>query len=65
MNIDSFKGLCIKVGRGQGDGNVGRVCGDLGLGDEGLEDIKYGMRGRVGRGLGDVKNRDAGDARCE
>ena len=31
-------GLCIKVGRGQGDGDKGtgtsgRVCGDLGLGD--------------------------------
>ena len=43
--------LCIKVGRGQGDGDMGRVCGDLGLGDEGLGDVKYGTRGR-----GDVKN---------
>ena len=28
--------LCIKVGRGQGDGDIGtsgHVCGDLGLGD--------------------------------
>ena len=33
--------------------------------DEGLEDIKYGTRGRVGRGRGDVKYRDAGDAGCE
>ena len=38
---------------------------DLGTRDEGLEDIKYGTRGRVGRGRGDVKNRDAGDAGCE
>ena len=33
---------------------------DLGTRDEGLEDIKYGTRGRVGRGRGDVKYRDAG-----
>ena len=39
--------------------------GDLGTRDEGLEDIKYGTRGRVGRGRGDVKYRDAGDAGCE
>ena len=41
--------LCIKVGRGQGDGDIGTcVCGtwDLGTRDEGLEDIKYGARGR-------------------
>ena len=38
---------------------------DLGTRDEGLEDIKYGTRGRVGRGRGDVKYRDAGDAGCE
>ena len=67
--------LCIKVGRGQGDGDIGtRVWGlgtwgrkteDLGMQDEGLEDIKYGTRGRVGRGRGDVKYRDAGDAGCE
>ena len=37
----------------------------LGTRDEGLEDIKCGTRGRVGRGCGDVKNRDAGDAGCE
>ena len=35
---------------------------NFGTRDEGLEDIKYGTRGRVGR---DVKNRDAGDAGCE
>ena len=45
--------LCIKVGRGQEDGDMGRVCGDLGTRDEGLGDIKYGTRGRVGRGRGD------------
>ena len=37
----------------------------LGTRDEGLEDIKYGTRGLVGQGCGDVKNRDAGDAGCE
>ena len=50
-----------------GTGTSGRVCGDWDLGtrDEGLEEIKYGTRERVGRGRGDVKNRDAGDAGCE
>ena len=33
---------------------------DLGTRDEGLEDIEYGARGRVGRGSGDVQYRDAG-----
>ena len=64
-------GLCIKVGRGQGDGDIGTyrdACvgtWDLGTRDEGLEDIKYGTRGRVGRARGDVKYRDARDAGCE
>ena len=46
--------------RGQGHWDA---C--VGTRDEGLEDIKYGTRGRVGRGRGDVKYRDAGDAGCE
>ena len=50
-------------GRGHRDACVG--TGDLGTRDEGLEDIKYGTRGRVGRGRGDVKGRDVGDAECE
>ena len=59
--------MCVKVGRGQGDGDIGtRVwCVEtwhLGTRDKGLEDIKYGTRGRVGRGRGDVKNRDAVNA---
>ena len=37
----------------------------LGTRDEGLEDTKYGTRGRVGQGCGDVKNRDTGEAGCE
>ena len=50
-------------GRGHRDACVGTW--DLGTRDEGLEDIKYGTRGRVGRGRGDVKHRDAGDAGCQ
>ena len=54
----NFVGLYIKGGRGHRDACVG--TGDLGTRDEGLEDIKYGTRGRVGRG-----RRDVGDAECE
>ena len=52
-------------GRGHRDASVGTW--DLGTRDEGLEDINYGTRGRVRRGRGDVKYRDAcaGDAECE
>ena len=46
---DWSRGLCIKVGRGQGTGTLGRVCGDLRLGDA-----------RRSMGRGDVWNRDAG-----
>ena len=45
------------MGRGRGHACVGTW--DLGTRDEGLEDIKYGTRGR---GRGDFKHRDAGDA---
>ena len=51
------------TGRGRRDACVGTW--DLGTRDEGLEDIKYGTRGRVGWGRGDVKYRDVGDAGCE
>ena len=44
-------------GRGHRDACVGTW--DLGTRDEGLEDIKYGTRGRVGRERGEVKYRDA------
>ena len=67
-DIADCRRLCIKVGRGQGDGDIGtRVCGtwDLGTRYEKLEDMKYGTLGRVGRGNRDVKNRDAGDTGCE
>ena len=50
-------------GRGHRDACVGTW--DVGTRDEGLEDINYGTRGRVGRGRGDVKYRDAGEAGCE
>ena len=50
-------------GRERQDACVGTW--DLETRDEGLEDIKYGTRRRVGRGRGDVKYRDAGDAGCE
>ena len=51
--------LCIKVGWGQGDGDIGTRVWGLGTWtrDEGLEDIKYGTRGR--------QKQDAGDAGCE
>ena len=57
-----------KSGTGTRGGGLGDACvgtWDLGTLDEGLEDIKYGTRGRVGRGRGDVKYREAGDAKCE
>ena len=58
-----YSRLCMKVGRRHRDACVGTW--DLETRDEGLEDIKYGMQGRVGWGCGNVKNRDAGDAGCE
>ena len=45
-------------GRGLRDACVGTW--DLGTRDEGLEDIKCGTRGRMGRGRGDVWDGDAG-----
>ena len=50
-------------GRGHQDACVGTW--DLGTRYEKLEDVKYGTRGRVGRGHRDVKNRDAGDVGFE
>ena len=38
---------------------------DLGTRDEGLDNIKYGTRGLVGRGRGDVRHSDAEDTGCE
>ena len=50
-------------GRGHRDARVGTW--DLGTRDEGLDDIKFGTQGRVGRGRGDVKYRNAGDTGCD
>ena len=50
-----------------GTGTSGRCVGtwDLGTRDEVLEDIKYGTRGRVGRGRGYVWDGETEDAGCE
>ena len=58
-------GLCIKVGMDMGTCVWGLGTWDLGTRNEGLEDTKYGMQGHVGRGQGDFKHRDTGDAGCE
>ena len=52
-------GCVEKWDRDKGTGTSERACGDLRTRDEGLEDIKFGTRRRVGRGRGDVKYRDA------
>ena len=65
-NLAVYKSGTGIRGRGHWDVCVGTY--DLGLGDARRgtpEDIKYGMRGCVGRRCGDVKYRDAGDAKCE
>ena len=62
-NMAVYKSGTGTRGRGHQDTCVGTW--DLGTRDKGLEDIKYGTRGHVGRGRGDVKYRDAGDAGCE
>ena len=58
--------LCIKVGRGQGDGDIGTRVWGLGtwgregrdVGTSGMGRGTYGTRGRMGRG--DVWDGDAG-----
>ena len=52
--------LCIKVGRGQGDGDIGTRVWGLGTWGRETRDLRTSSMGR-----GDVKNRDAGDAGCE
>ena len=67
LNVVRVRRLCIKVGRGQEGRGLRDACvgtWDLGTRDEGLEDIKYGTRGRVGRARGDVKHRAAEDTGC-
>ena len=46
-------------------GHVWMGTWDSGTRDEGLENIKYGTRGLVGRGRGDVRHSDAEDTGCE
>ena len=59
--------LCIKVGRGQGDGDIGTRVWGLGTWDLGLETWGCETRdfGTSSMGRGDVKTRNAGDAGCE
>ena len=62
-NVAVYKSGTGTRGRGHRDACVGTW--DFGTRDEGLKEVKYGTRGRVGRGRGDVKCRDAGEAGCE
>ena len=55
-----YIGLCIKVGRGQGDRDMGTRVWGLGTWGRETRDLGTSSMGR-----GDVKNRDAGDAGCE
>ena len=60
LPVFKSKGLCIKVGRGQGDRDVGTRVWGLGTWGRETRDLGTSSMGR-----GDVKNRDAGDAGCE
>ena len=52
---------CVETWDGdKGTGTSGRVCGNLRTRDEGLEDIKFGTRGRVGRDAGTSNTRTQG-----
>ena len=52
--------LCIKVGRGQGDGDIGTRVWRLGTWGS---DIKYGTRGRGDGDTGTKRTRDVNDYR--
>ena len=52
--------LCIKVERGQGDGDIGTRVWGLGTWGRETRDLRTSSMGRR-----DVKYRDAGDAECE
>ena len=52
--------LCIKVGRGQGDGDVGTRVWGLGTWGRETRDLRTSSMGR-----GDVKYGDEGDVECE
>ena len=55
--VSSLQWLCIKVGRGQGDGDIGTCVWGLGTWGREMRDLRTSNIGR-----GDVKTRDAGDA---
>ena len=55
-----FERLCIKVGRGQGERDVGTRVWGLGTWGRETRDLGTSSMGRR-----DVKNRDTGDAGCE
>ena len=54
--------LCIKVGWGQGDRDIGTRVWGLGTWGRKTRDLRTST---MGRGDRDVKNRDAEDAECE
>ena len=54
--------LCIKVGPGQGDGDIGTRVWGLGTWGRETRDLRTSSMGRRGVWDGDVKNRDTGDA---
>ena len=54
-----IQGLCIKVGRGQGDGDIGTRVWGLGTWGRETRDLGTSSMGR-----GDVKNWDAGNPGC-
>ena len=58
------KRLCIKVGRGQRDGDIGTRVWRLWTWGRETRDLGTSSMGRVGRGRGDVKYMDSGDAGC-
>ena len=54
-------GLCIKLGRGQGDGGIGTLVWGLGDARRGTWGHQVLDAGTCGTGTRDVKYRDAGD----
>ena len=62
-------GLCIKVGRGQGDGDIGTRVWGLGTWGRETRDLRTSSMGRGNVWDGDAGTsntyREAGDAECE
>ena len=48
--------LCIKLGQGQGDGDIGTLVWKLGTRGCETRDLGTSSMGRVGRGRGDVND---------